>query len=122
LCQHNSENGNRTIKRREKQPDCTHMLAQGENIDSQNNRIMECPKDGLKESIDRLNFLLEEDDVQSDHLSLGTAATSMSSLLDDHTRMTHTFFGRHPLPGIALLPFQRCSSDMDQTFCRLEAC
>jgi len=48
------------------------MLAQGENIDSQNNRIMECPKDGLKESIDQMNFLLEEDDVQSDHLSLGT--------------------------------------------------
>ena len=57
----------------EKQPDCTHMLAQGENIYSQNNRITECPTDGLKESVDQLDFLLEEDDVQSDHLSLGTA-------------------------------------------------
>jgi hypothetical protein len=82
------------------------MLAQGENIDSQNNRITECPKDWLKESIDPLDFLLEEDDVQSDHLSLGTApATSMSSLLDDHTRTAHTFFGRYCLVAFPTLLF-----------------
>jgi hypothetical protein len=39
------------------------MLAQGENIDSQNNRITECAEDGLKESIDQLDFPLEEDDA-----------------------------------------------------------
>ena len=57
----------------------------GENIDTQNHRITECPLDPLQESIDHSDFPLDNE-VESDHLSSGSGTSTMS--LDDQSSVT----------------------------------